>query len=64
MLGEEIKKYIKENGFKMSYVAKSIGVSTQTFSAMLNSNRKITAEEYFMICKTLGVSLEKFASAS
>lgn len=60
MLGERVKKFLDENGIKYGYVAESIGVSISTFSAMLNGNRKITAEEYFLICEVLKVNTEYF----
>lgn len=60
MLGERIKKVLDEKGIKYGFVAESIGVSISTFSAMLNNNRKITAEEYFMICRVIGVDAGYF----
>lgn len=60
MLGIRIKEYIAESGLKFGAVADRAGIPQQIFSAMINGKRKITAEEYFDICKALNVPLEKF----
>lgn len=60
MLGMKIKKFLNQNGIRLSFVAEKIGVSANVFSGMLNGKRKITAEEYFLICRTLEVDLEYF----
>lgn len=64
MLGKRIKSYISETGLKFNSVSEKIGVPMNTFSAMMNGKRKITAEEYFSICKALGVPVEKFVNVS
>lgn len=61
MLGEKIKAYIIERGLKIGAVAEKVGIPMNTFSAMMNGKRKITAEEYFAICVALGVPLDTFA---
>lgn len=62
MLGNEIKKYIKEQDLKQTKVAKGAGMKSQTLSDILNERRKIEAMEYFAICQSLNVSLDYFAS--
>lgn len=62
MIGEKIKQYIFDAGLKYSAVAEKCGIKQSTFSAMMNGTRKITADEYIVICRTLGVSLEQFAA--
>ena len=62
MLGNEIKKYILASGFKILAIAEKSEIPVNTFSAMLNGKRKITAEEYFSVCAALNVPLEKFAN--
>ena len=49
------------NGIKYNFLAEQIGVSSNICSAMLNGGRKITVEEYFLICKVLGVDVTRFA---
>ena len=62
MLSERIRAYIEESGVKFGVIAERIGIPMNTFSAMMNGKRKITAEEYFAICRALGVPLEQFAA--
>ena len=62
MLGTRIREYITESGLKMGVIAEKANIPLNTFSAMMNGKRKITAEEYFTICKILNVPLEKFSA--
>lgn len=62
MLCERIKKYIEESGFKLTAIAEKVNIPMNTFSAMMNGKRKITAEEYFAICRALNVPLDQFAA--
>jgi plasmid maintenance system antidote protein VapI len=61
MVGDLIKKHLSERGIKQTYIAKAIGIENNVFSMMLNNKRKITAEEYFRICKAIGINAEYFA---
>ena len=63
MLGFRIKEYITQSGLKFGVIADRAGIPLNTFSAMINGKRKITAEEYFSICNALGVPLEQFRNA-
>lgn len=60
MLGESIKLFMKGKKIKQKFLAEKLQVSNSTLNAMLNGNRKITAEEYFKICEFLNVRLETF----
>lgn len=62
MLGLKIKEYLTDTGLKYSEVANEIGLPVNALAAMLNGERKITAEEYFDICRALDVPLDKFIS--
>lgn len=57
MLGLKIKKYLKDNGIKQSFVSQKTGIPIVKLNAMLNGNRKILAEEYFMICEALNIDV-------
>lgn len=61
MLGLQIRNYITSSGLKFVVIAEKSNIPTNTFSAMMNGKRKITAENYFSICQALGVPLETFA---
>lgn len=62
MLSERIRDYIEKSGLKFGVIAERVGIPMNTFSAMMNGKRKITAEEYFAICKALNVPLEQFTA--
>lgn len=60
MLGCRIKEYIVSTGLKLGVIADRAGIARNVFSSMMNGKRKITAEEYFSICKALDVPLGFF----
>lgn len=60
MKGSDIKKYLKENGIKQSFVSERTGIPAPILNMMLNDNRKIEANEYMQICEAIGVSLDYF----
>lgn len=61
MLGGKIKRHMDDKGLKYSHVAEEAQIPCQIFSAMINGKRAIKAEEYFSICKALGVEPNEFA---
>lgn len=61
MVGLRIKKYLDDNGIKYSFVAEKIDMPMNMFSPLLNGKRKMSAEEYLLICKAIGVGAEYFA---
>lgn len=60
MYGTKIKNYLDQNGIKYTHISTLTGIPLNTFSAMLNSKRKITVEEYFKICCALNVDANYF----
>ena len=64
MLGKRIKAYLKETYRTQEILCVALGLSQSVVSAMLSGERKISAEEYFVICRTLGVSLDTFQANS
>jgi len=61
MTGRNIKNYLISKGISQTYVANKTGIPISTLNAILNGNRKLLAEEYFVICQALDVPLETFA---
>lgn len=60
MVGKKIKKYLDENGIKYSFVAEKIGMPMNMFSPLLSGKRKMSAEEYLLICNAIGVDAGYF----
>jgi transcriptional regulator with XRE-family HTH domain len=60
MTGRNIKNYLISKGISQTYVANKTGIPISTLNAILNGNRKLLAEEYFVICQALDVPLETF----
>jgi transcriptional regulator with XRE-family HTH domain len=61
VVGLRVKQYLDENGIKYSYLSEKTGIPMNMLSPTLNGKRKMSAEEYFMICEVLGVSAELFS---
>ena len=55
MLGEYLKKYMKDNGIKQVFVSEKTGISPQKLGVILKDKQKITAQEYFKICAVIGI---------
>ena len=60
MTGIKIKEYLNSKGISQTFVANQTGISVSTLNSALNGNRKLLAEEYFLICKVLDVPLDHF----
>ena len=60
MVGSRIKDYLDKRGIKYTFISEAVGLPANVFSNMLNEKRKITAEEYFKICRAVGVSANEF----
>lgn len=55
MLGEYLKKYMKDNGIKQVFVSEKTGITPQKLGVILQDKQKITAQEYFKICAVIGI---------
>lgn len=64
MIGLKVKKYLDENGIKYSFLSEKTGIPMNILSPTLNGKRRMSVEEYFMICEALGLSAEVFAPES
>lgn len=61
MVGLRIKKFLDENGIKYSFVSEKTGVPMNILSPLLNDKKKMSAEQYFLICEAIGVDANTFA---
>lgn len=56
----EIKRYLEENGISQAHVGKRAGIDLSSLNLALNGKRKLTLEEYSLICGVLGVNTDFF----
>lgn len=64
MIGLRVKRYLDENGIKYSFLSEKIGMPMNVLSPLLSGKRKMSVEEYFMICEALKVSVDTFQPES
>lgn len=55
MVGEYLRKYMKENGIKQVFVSDKTGISPQKLGVILKDKQKIEVQEYFKICVAVGI---------
>lgn len=56
----ELKRYIHNIGVKQKSIAQRSNMSEARLSLILQGKRKCEAGEYASICKSIGVSVNKF----
>lgn len=56
----EIKKYLEEKGISQTFISKKTGIPLPTLNLVLNGRRKLTLDEYSIICGVLAVNTDKF----
>lgn len=59
---EKIKAIIEDKGYKKIVIAKKINLTPSKFSAILNKNRKIEANEFINLCRVLEMTPEQLIS--
>lgn len=59
IIGNNIRKLLKERNIKQTELAGALGTNKQTVSKMIYGNRMITAIELRQIASFLGVSMEE-----
>ena len=57
---EKIKKYLEKNKISVKKLAELSGINVRTLYSVFNYNRKITIEEYILICEALDVEVNYF----
>lgn len=55
-VAENIKRIIKDEGYKQSAIAQKVGMSEKQFNALLNGRKTFTADYLPKICKAIGRS--------
>lgn len=59
-VNERLKKIVEERGIKQSFLCEQTGMTPDAISRILNSNRKVTADEFLNICQVLNVDPRQF----
>lgn len=57
---KQIKEYLKQNGISQVHIANAIGMAEPILSMTLNEKRKLTLDEYALICGVLEVNTDFF----
>ena len=61
-VGEKIKAYMDEVGVSQIEVSKKTNISPAKLNLSLNNKRRMTFDEYQVICWALGVGVDAFMS--
>ena len=64
MIAKAIATYMKDHGIKQAYISDKTGLTKHSISCILNGKRKLSVEEYEVICRVLHVSYDFFFEMS
>lgn len=53
-VGLKIKKYLDDNGITQAFLSRKTGINRSKLNLALNGNRRLSFEEYELICGALG----------
>lgn len=56
----EIKNYLKENGISQAFLSRKTQIDPSKLNLSLNGERKMTLDEYCLICGALGLNTDFF----
>lgn len=56
----EIKKYLKDNGITQAFLSRRTKIEQSKLCLALNGERRLSLDEYAVICGVLGVNTDKF----
>lgn len=59
-VGVVIKLYLEENGITQVFLSRKTGIETAKLNLALNGARRLSLEEYAVICWALGVNTDYF----
>ena len=57
---ERITSYIRDFGIKQSVICEKTGIRSDTMSAMMTGKRKMSANEFELICRAIEKSPDDF----
>lgn len=59
-VGQKIKNYLDGSGISQTHISNKTNIPLPKLNLALNGNRKLTFEEYELICGVLGVGTDRF----
>ncbi len=59
-VGLKIKRHLEENGITQTHISSKTNIPMTKLNLALNGNRKLTFEEYELICGALNVNTDMF----
>lgn len=59
-VGQKIKEYLACNGITQTHLSNKTKIPVPKLNLSLNGNRRMTFEEYELICGALDVNTDKF----
>jgi transcriptional regulator with XRE-family HTH domain len=59
-VGQRIKKHLAENGISQTFLSSKTGIPLSKLNLSLNGSRRLSFEEYELICGALKVGTDKF----
>lgn len=59
-VGIKIKSYLEEKGITQTFISRQTGIELPKLNLALNGKRRITFEEYSLICGVLKVNTDFF----
>lgn len=59
-VGLKIKKYLDNNGISQAHVSREAKIDSAKLNLALNGKRRLTLDEYALICGALGVNTDFF----
>lgn len=60
---KKLRDYIAENDLQQKTIALNAGISESRLSYMLSGKRKLTVDDFIVICAAMGASPKKFLPA-
>ena len=63
-INEKLNDFVKEKGIKQIFISEKTGIPADTISKILRNGRKMTAEEFLVICSSLEIDPNMFRESA
>ena len=61
---ERVKRYISDRGLSQKIIAANMGIPEPKLSLILNGKRRMTVDDYELICRAMAVDPARFYQAA